>query len=550
MTDTHATGSASFVLRPLRKQPSLGVIALIGLLFSNCLGSGYGFEQAVQGAGPLLTILICVILPIFWTFPTGLAVSELASHLPSNAGTVAWIHETHHPIVSYYNIWTTLFINIATNASYVALATNYFERFFVPSPNHMEEWARALTKVVVVVLASTLNVIGVEVVGFASVVMSCITLTPFVLLTIVGFAKFPLDNAALQYVPPSVNWPEFLSFATWNFGSIDNMGSMIEDIIDPQRTLIYALVPLCAFGYALAYLLPVMAGVIAMSHETGQPGGDYTEWKSGYWTHVALVAGGTWLRWIMLFGAVVSGAGYIVTMLCASSRQLQAFGVLRLFPDKVSRVLAYSHPRLGTPIVAIALNAGIALLLCLATSFSVLVSVQQVLYCLRLCLVYMALVRRRFYSMDEYAAVATGIADERVVVPEDKPVERSQISLPQVSLHEPQATSTVAASANVIVDAGSAGQDEPEVPQATPASPAVVAPGVTSRYRIPLSSPWAVAALLTPAFIISALTAFLSIQLTNVVLTGALIAMAVSWVLAVLSWKLFAPAPSTLSATQ
>lgn len=54
---------------------SLNSMALFGILFANCVGGGYGFEDGIGSAGPLITTIVCVLLPWIWAFPTGLAVA-------------------------------------------------------------------------------------------------------------------------------------------------------------------------------------------------------------------------------------------------------------------------------------------------------------------------------------------------------------------------------------------------------------------------------------------------------------------------------------------
>eukprot|EP00796_Vickermania_ingenoplastis_P000270 gene270-144_t len=41
----------------------LNALALFGLLFAYCIGGGYGFEDGISAAGPLITLIVCVTLP-------------------------------------------------------------------------------------------------------------------------------------------------------------------------------------------------------------------------------------------------------------------------------------------------------------------------------------------------------------------------------------------------------------------------------------------------------------------------------------------------------
>jgi polyamine:H+ symporter len=368
---------------------SLTFFPLFAVLFANCIGSGYGFEQAVGGAGPLITLIACNVLPWFWSLPTGLAVAELASSLPSNSGSIVWINAAYPAVVSCSNIIASITISCLSNASYASLTAEYVLGFASADGNW---WIKTAIKVAALVLCTALNVIGVEIVGKAALVSAVVTLSPFIGITIVGFAKYKANWEALSYIPADLNWPQFISIVTWNYSNIDNLGNVVEEVHKPQKTLLRAVIPLM-FSTYIAYFLPVFAGVSAAA---SQPGYNNSDWVEGYWGTVADVVGGAGLKGFLLFGAILSGMGYLLTGLCYSGRQLAGMGEMDAFPSRMSGFLAQLHPRFGTPMRALLLHCGVAAVLSLALSFNSLVAINQVLYTLRLSLIYVAAVKIRW----------------------------------------------------------------------------------------------------------------------------------------------------------
>jgi polyamine:H+ symporter len=364
----------------------LTTITLLGVLYANCIGSGYGFEDSVGSAGPLVTLLFAFFVPWIWCLPTGLAVAELATAVRSNSGVLMWVNVAFHPAVSFLCVIITVFITFVGNASYPTLAAEYIDRL-IP----IGVFGKALVKLVCIFVCAALNVSGVEIVGNASVIISFATLAPFLLFTIqhllFNFKSF--DVSALLFVPPNIDWATFLAITSWSFANIENAGTIVEEVKNPKKTLAGAMIPLMLLTYP-AYFLPVAAGVSAMGHQQ-----DYSLWKSGYWATVAEHISGPIAKWMMLAGSITTSFGFTLTTLCCTSRNLEGMGVMDIFPAAVNRFLTKSHPKYQTPYVAILLNATVTSMFCIALEFESIVALCQVLYCVRLLLIYAAVLQLR-----------------------------------------------------------------------------------------------------------------------------------------------------------
>ena len=363
---------------------SLNTVALFGLIFANCVGGGYGFEDGIGAAGPLITLIVCIVLPWIWAFPTGLAVAELSTAIPSNSGVLMWTNAAFPPFISFLCILATVFITFIGNATYPSLTAQYAEQL-----GNLSAGPVAGVKVGVVVVCCVLNCIGVEIVGSSSIILCGITILPFSLLTVIRLFSKGFNKAVLYVDVKKVDWAGFFSIISWNYANIENAGAVVEEVANPRKALPMAMILLQLSTY-VAYVMPMLAGVSAMGVDQ-----DYSKWQAGHWPEVAKVVAGDWLKYMLFSGALLSGVGFTLTSMCCTSRLLAGMGTMQMFPKKVSRIIGYYHPRLGTPIPAIVINSVVTLVFSVSMDFSSVVALCQSIYCIRMLLIYTALVKLR-----------------------------------------------------------------------------------------------------------------------------------------------------------
>ncbi|GET87054.1 amino acid permease, putative [Leishmania tarentolae] len=363
---------------------SLSTMALFGIMFANCVGGGYGFEDGIGSAGPLITLIVCGILPWMWAFPTGLAVAELSTAVPSNSGVLMWTNAAFPPFISFMCILATIFITFIGNATYPNLTAEYAQQL-----GSLKVAPVAGVKVGVVVLCCVLNCVGVEIVGSSSILLCAITILPFMLLTAIQLFSKGFNKAVLYVDVKHVKWADFFSIISWNYANIENAGAVVEEVANPRRALPKAMMMLMLSTY-VGYVMPMLAGVSAMGVDQ-----DYSKWQAGHWPEVAKVIAGDWLKYMLFVGALLSGIGFTLTSMCCTSRLLAGMGTMQMFPKKVSRVIGYYHPRLGTPIPAILINSLVTLIFSVSMDFTSVVSLCQSIYCLRMLLIYASLVKLR-----------------------------------------------------------------------------------------------------------------------------------------------------------
>ena len=74
----------------------LGLLPLVCVMYLVVSGGAYGLEDAVHMAGPRLTLLLCLIVPITLSLPTALMAAELTALMPVEGGFYFWVRLPRH----------------------------------------------------------------------------------------------------------------------------------------------------------------------------------------------------------------------------------------------------------------------------------------------------------------------------------------------------------------------------------------------------------------------------------------------------------------------
>ncbi|KPI85002.1 putative Amino acid permease/transporter [Leptomonas seymouri] len=366
----------------------LSTLLLTGLMYTFTISGAYGIEESVMGGGVVLTIISIVVMPIIMGAPTALVVAELASAVPSNAGFLMWIKLSFHRTV-YLAIAILSLIYIATdNALYPTMFSEY-----VCTTVECSNTGAILLRLGMLTLTFLLNVLGVEMVGIASVALTALTVMPFVLMFLMQQlgSCFYVNWPAVAYVPTnSINWPTFLATASWCLSGLEQAGCVVEDIKDPQRTIIGSLVPLLGLAF-ITYIPPIITGA-SVSHGSI----DLSQWTTGYWAEVSYQVGGTPLKGITVVGSVLSAFGLTLSALCTTTRILSGMALTEAFPGKMGEWLSFRNARYGTYPWTLILNTLLTALFSTVLSFGAMVKVDQCLYGIRVIAIFISFYRIRY----------------------------------------------------------------------------------------------------------------------------------------------------------
>ncbi len=64
------------------KKTRIGLLGAVGIIYSLAAAGAYGVEEMISSSGPGLTIILLLLLPIFWALPQAMMISELSSAMP------------------------------------------------------------------------------------------------------------------------------------------------------------------------------------------------------------------------------------------------------------------------------------------------------------------------------------------------------------------------------------------------------------------------------------------------------------------------------------
>src|SRR6266436_2470780 len=135
----------------------LGLLPLVCVMYLVVSGGAYGLEDAVRQAGPRLTILLCLIVPITLSLPTALMAAELTALMPVEGGFYFWVKEALGPFAGFAEAYLSILYTAVDMAIYPVLFAGYLS-FIVP----LGATAQIAIGIALVWLAGGLNLLGVR----------------------------------------------------------------------------------------------------------------------------------------------------------------------------------------------------------------------------------------------------------------------------------------------------------------------------------------------------------------------------------------------------
>ena len=362
-------------------QRSVGLLALVFILFFCTSGGPYTTETLIHEVGPGLGLLILLLVPLIWSLPEVLIVGELASMLPEEGGYYRWVDRAFGRFWAFQNGWLTWMYSLVDMAIYPVLFNQYL-RFFVPGLSRNVEW---LVSLGVIWGAALINLRGSVRVGIVSVVAGFFVMAGFLVMSLAGLPH-------IRHIP----WHPFaseeghglgglavgISIALWNYIGWDNASTVQGEVKEASRTYPRALAFALPF-VVIGYFIPLLAALGAT---------DWTTWSEGGWPQIAAAAtgkAGPWISAWVALGGMVSALALFNALLLAYSRIPFVLATDGLLPRSLGRL-----NRQGTPRNAVLVSAGFYSIFALAP-FGRLVIADVLLYSLALFLEFGALIQLR-----------------------------------------------------------------------------------------------------------------------------------------------------------
>ncbi|XP_069144899.1 probable polyamine transporter At1g31830 [Solanum lycopersicum] len=179
----------------------------------------------------------------------------------------------------------------------------------------------------------------------------------------------------------NVQWGLYLNTLFWNLNYWDSVSTMAGEVEDPGKTipkaLFYAL-PLVVSGYFLPLLFGT--GAVPLHRDL---------WSDGYFSDIAKIIGGVWLRLWVQGASAVSNMGMFLAEMSGDSYQLLGMAERGMLPDFFAKRWRY-----GTPFISILFSAsGVVLLSCLG--FQEIVAAENFMNCFAMILEFLSFVKLR-----------------------------------------------------------------------------------------------------------------------------------------------------------
>lgn len=361
----------------LENQRKVSIIPLVFLIFYEVSGGPFGVEDTVNAAGPLLALVGFLVFPFIWSIPEAMITAELGTMFPENAGYVIWVSSAFGPFWGFQQGWMKWLSGVIDNAVYPVLLLDYLKSAI---PALGGGWPRILAVVLLTVALTYMNYRGLIVVGWLAVLLGVFSLLPFVVMGLISIPKLQPSRWLVVNLH-HIDWNLYLNTLFWNLNYWDSISTLGGEVKDPRRTLPKALfyaVILVVSGY----FFPLLIG-------TGAVKLDMEQWTDGYFSDIAKMIGGVWLRVWLQVASALSNMGMFVAEMSSDSFQLLGMAERGMLPKMFAR-----RSRHGTPLVGILFSAsGVVLLSWL--SFQEIVAAENFLYCFGMILEFLAFIRLR-----------------------------------------------------------------------------------------------------------------------------------------------------------
>jgi amino acid transporter len=366
------------VAKGLSVSKKMKLLPLIAATYFMVSGGPYGLEDIIGKAGYGRALLLLLFVPLVWSLPTSLMVGELASALPEEGGYYRWVRLALGEFWGFQEAWLSLAASIFDMAIYPVIFVLYLGRI---EPAWTAGARGTLWALVVVVLCAAWNLRGAKAVGEGSVGLFCLLLSPFVVLTAVGFWRgiTAHSGVGLFHAAPAAgaDLAGAISVTLWNYMGWDNASTVAQEVVEPQRN--YPRAMLASAGLvALTYILPLAA--------VGLAGIPADRFSTGAWTDAAREVVGPWLAVCVVLGGTINGFGMFNALMMSYTRVPYALAEEGLLPKALTW-----KTTVGVPWVSVVLCSA-AWALALNLTFERLISIDLVLYGAALVLEFVALV--------------------------------------------------------------------------------------------------------------------------------------------------------------
>lgn len=335
----------------------LGLFDAALIVMGGIIGSGIFRNPAVVAQRVHTPALIMLV----WTLGGFVALlgafvfAELAARRPSDGGFYAYLRDAFHPVIAFMYGWTLLLVS---QSGGMAAAAVTFAGYFEPLTGvHANQ---TLLAIVVLAMLTLVNCLGVQQGSSTQNIFMLLKIGAIV--TLIGFGIFAHPGPHAADNVPGFNTsidlllamgvamiPVLFAYSGWQTSSF-----MSGELKNPARTLPYGMI-IGVLGVIVLYLLVNYVSVKVLGAgglmNTKTPASD-----------VMQIAMGPIGARLIAFAVALSTLGFLSNQVLTSPRVYHAMAQDGIFFKSV----AWIHPKTRVPVVAIALQGAVALVITLS----------------------------------------------------------------------------------------------------------------------------------------------------------------------------------------
>lgn len=351
--------------QPQQLRRDLGLSHAMLTVIGTVIGSGIFALPAVvfaRAAAPGLGIAAWLIGGLI-SLAAALTVAELSAAMPNAGGTYQFLRAAYGPWLGFLQGWSMfLAYNSAMQAALAMIFTTYLSAL-IP----ISQTAQTLIGIILILLLTAVNAVGVRFGGLIQVVSTLGKLVPIALLILFGFSQIDTANL-VPLLPTGGNLFAALGGALlpvlWAYDGWIVTGQLSEEVRNPQRTIPLALIGGIAFVTVIYTIFNVvLAGVIPMDVLTASE-----KPVIPLASHLFGEGGAK----LITVGMLVSMFGTLNAIVMTAPRYTYAMARDGLFP--AAKQMATLHPKYQTPVAALIISCAWSIVLLLSGQFGQLLN--------------------------------------------------------------------------------------------------------------------------------------------------------------------------------
>jgi len=353
----------------------LGLFDSTMMMIGIVIGSGIFLTTGImaQSLPSVSLLLLAWLFGGLITLAGALIFAELGASIPAAGGLYVYLRDAFGPLTGFLYGWITFLVYMCGSIAGLAVAfAEYFGHFFpslstktyIISTDWFSLSSGQLVAVIIILLISGINYIGVAFGKFIQNIFTIIKIGTIFVFIVLGFTIGRVSPIDFSINPMNFSFGQLLTgfgivmvAVFWTFDGWNNVNFIAGEIKNPKRNLPYALI-MGTLLISILYLLVNMVYFIALP--VNEMAGTVTIAESA-----SSALFGRTTTGLLSAAILISVFGALNGTIFVGARVYYAMAKDKLFFDKVAVI----HPRFKTPTFAIVIQAVWACVLALSGTF-------------------------------------------------------------------------------------------------------------------------------------------------------------------------------------